>query len=348
MRKPAHRLYQIFSREDRLLILIDPDPDSIASALALKRLLWHHLSTCVISPIRPITRPQNQRLVDLLGITLNPIQKIDPEDFNRKALVDNQPEHHESFGSFCFDAVIDHHPRLPDTRAKFLDIRPEYGATATIMTEYLREARIKPSLKLATALYYGIKTDTANFERPSVEADIRAFHYLFEFTRRPLVRRLEFAEFNLSMLRYFQMAFNRYCVRHNRIYAFLGEVSAPDILVILADFFMRAGEISWTIVGGIYEGRLVVIFRNDGLRKNAGRLASKTFGRLGSAGGHVASARAEVPLDHTDMSPEANWQDWQEYLIQRVEGDGRLSAPLCEAESGLAACKDRSGPLEKK
>ena len=97
-----------------------------------------------------------------------------------------------------------------------MDIRPDYGATSTILTEYLREAHIKPSLKLATALYYGIKTDTANFERPAVEADMRAFHYLFEFTRRPLVRRLEFAEFNLPMLRYFQVALNRYCIRHNR------------------------------------------------------------------------------------------------------------------------------------
>ena len=60
MRNPVHRLYQLFSHEDHLLILIDPDPDSIASALALKRLLWHRLSACVISPIRPITRPQNQ------------------------------------------------------------------------------------------------------------------------------------------------------------------------------------------------------------------------------------------------------------------------------------------------
>ena len=74
------------------------------------------------------------------------------------------------------------------------------------------------------------------------------------------MRRLEFAEFNLPMLRYFQLALNRYSIRHNRIYVFLGEVSAPDILVILADFFLRAGEISWTIVGGVYEGRLVVFY----------------------------------------------------------------------------------------
>ncbi len=315
------RLYQLFSHEDRLLILMDADPDAIAGAMALKRLLWHRLAACVISYIRPITRPQNERMVRLLGISLTPIQEINPEDFNRKALMDSQPHHHELFAGLRYDVIIDHHPRHPETKARLLDIRPEYGATSTIMTEYLQAARIKPSLKLATALYYGIKTDTANFERPAIEADVRAFHYLFGFTRRPLVRRLEFAEFSTSMLGYFQAALSRYRIRHNRLYTFLGPVSTPDILVILADFFMRAGEISWSIVGGIYGDNLVVIFRNDGLRKNAGRLALKAFGKLGPAGGHAASARAEIPLAHIhDLPPNAQWQQWMEFIIRQVEG----------------------------
>lgn len=95
-------------------------------------------------------------------------------------------------------------------------------------------------------------------------------------------------------------------------------------------------------MAGLYEGKLVVIFRNDGLRKNAGRLASRAFGRLGSAGGHVASARAEVPLEHTSMQVEAPWQDWQDYLIHRVEGHGRLAAPVCEPGSAPAGKKDKA------
>jgi nanoRNase/pAp phosphatase (c-di-AMP/oligoRNAs hydrolase) len=326
MRTSVQRLYHLFSHEDRLLILIDPDPDAIASALALKRLLWRRLTSCVIAPIRPITRPQNQRMVQLLGISLTAPQDLTIEDYNRKALVDGQPSHNDLLALHNYDLIIDHHPRVPETKAKLVDIRPEYGATSTIMTEYLREAHIKPSLKLATALYYGIKTDTANFERPATEADVRAFHYLFGFTRRPLVRRLEFAEFNIPMLGYFQQALNRFCVRHNRLFAFLGPVSAPDILVILADFFLRAGEVSWTIVGGIYQNTLVVIFRNDAMRKNAGRLASRAFGKLGSAGGHAASARAEIPIDNTPLSPIARWQEWQDFIIHRVEHHGRLQS----------------------
>jgi nanoRNase/pAp phosphatase (c-di-AMP/oligoRNAs hydrolase) len=141
------------------------------------------------------------------------------------------------------------------------------------------------------------------------------------------VRRLEFAEFNIPMLGYFQQALNRFRIRHNRLYAFLGPVSTPDILVILADFFLRAGE----IVGGIYQDKLVVIFRNDALRKNAGRLASRAFGKLGSAGGHAASARAEVPIEKTEMNPIARWQEWQEFIIHRVEHHGHLT-PSNKAE----------------
>lgn len=323
MRQAVQRVYQLFAHEDRLLILIDADPDSLASAWALKRLLWRRLAHITISHIRPITRPQNERLVRLLGIPSTPYEEVDLGHFNRKAIVDSQPAHHPNFAGHAYDLIIDHHPHLEDSTATLVDIRPQYGATATIMTEYLRAAGIKPSLKLATALYYAIKTDTNNFERPAIGADVRAFHYLFPFTRKPLVRRLEFAELNLKMLDYFQSALRRYRRRGNRLYAFLGNVPTPDIMVIMADFFLRVEEISWTIVGGIYEDKLIVIFRNDGLRKNAGRLASKAFGKLGSAGGHAASARAEVPLGNlNDEMPQwtHQWQEWQDFIIQRVEG----------------------------
>jgi nanoRNase/pAp phosphatase (c-di-AMP/oligoRNAs hydrolase) len=327
MRKVLQRVYQLFSHEDRLLILIDADPDSLASAWALKRLLVRRLSNITISHIRPITRPQNERMVRLLSIPIVSYDQVDPGNFNRKAIVDSQPAHHPNFAGHTYDLIIDHHPYLEDSKATVVDIRSQYGATATMLTEYLRAARIKPSLKLATALYYAIKTDTNNFERPAIEADMRAFHYLFAFTRKPLVRRLEFAELTLKMLNYFQAGLKRYRRRGNRLYTFLGEVPTPDIMVILADFFLRVEEIGWTIVGGIYEDKLIVIFRNDGLGKNAGRLATKAFGKLGSAGGHAASARAEVPLGNlTDEMPQwtAQWQEWQDFIIRRVEGYGRV------------------------
>lgn len=324
LRERLRKLWQIFSYDDRLLILIDADPDSIASALALKRLLWRRLGGCVISPIRPITRPQNQTMVRLLEIPLTPLERIAFTEFTKFALVDSQPAHNPLFGDRTYDVIIDHHPLHPGSRARFLDIRPEVGATATIMTEYLKDAKIKPSLKLATALFYAIKTDTGNFERHSTEADVRAFHYLFRYTRHALVRRIEIAELTLSMLKYFRHGLGRWQIRGNRLYSFVGEVPTPDLLVMLAEFFLRVVEISWTIVGGIYQDRLVVVFRNDGLRKNAGRLASRAFGKLGSAGGHASSARAEIPLDrlHACLPSGSREDAWEDFLINQVESQG--------------------------
>ncbi|MFP3866546.1 MAG: DHH family phosphoesterase [Desulfobacteraceae bacterium] len=322
MRERLRKIYKLFAHDDRLLILIDADPDSIASALALKRLLWRRIAACVISPIRPITRPQNQTMVRLLEIPLLTYEKVDLQEFTRKALVDGQPGHHERFADIAYDLIIDHHPLHPQTRAPFVDVRPDYGATATMLTEYLRSAKIKPSLKLATALFYAIKTDTANFESHSTEADIRAFHFLFQFTRRALVRRIEIAELTLGMLKYFRQGLGRWQIRHDRLYSFVGTVPTPDLLVMLADFFLRVVEITWSIVGGIYQDKLIVVFRNDGLRKNAGRLANKAFGKLGSAGGHAASARAEVPLEALgEIRPgEGDDDAWENFLISRIEG----------------------------
>jgi len=321
MKDRLRKLRQLFHHHDRLLILIDADPDSIASALALKRLLWRRVAGCAISPIRPLTRPQNQTMVKLLEIPLLPFQHVDRQEFSRFAVVDSQPGHNPLFEEFTYDVIIDHHPLLPNTSATFLDVRSGYGSNSTIMTEYLRQAKIKPSMKLATALSYAIKTDTHNFERPAMEADIRAFHFLFRFTRHALLHRIENAELTLEMLSYFQLGLNRHQRRRERVYCFVGRVPNPDILVILAEFFLRVVEITWSIVGGVYENRLIVIFRNDGIRKNAGRLAAQAFGRLGSAGGHTASARAEVPLEHLPpLPPPEAGQVWEEFLISQIEG----------------------------
>jgi nanoRNase/pAp phosphatase (c-di-AMP/oligoRNAs hydrolase) len=324
MRDRLRKLRQLFNHDDRLLILIDADPDSIASALALKRILWHRVSTCTISPIRPITRPQNQMMFNLLEIPLTAFDRVKPDEFTRFALVDSQPTHNPRFAGFTYDVIIDHHPLCAQTQARFVDIRPEYGSNSTILTEYLRLAKIKPSLKLATALFYAIKTDTHNFERPSTEADIRAFHYLFRFTRHALVRRIEVAELTLEMLGYFQHGLNSWQQRQDRVYCYVGRVPNPDILVILAEFFLRVIEITWSFVGGVFEDRLIVIFRNDAIRKNAGKLAAKAFGKLGSAGGHASSARAEVPLDHLPNLPDPEQAGpWEQFLISQIEGHRR-------------------------
>lgn len=312
------RFYSQFSGDDQVLILINADPDAIASAIAVKRLLWRRVASVTIASINVVDRPDNLAMLRLLGIPLQHIDEIDPERFSRRVMVDSQPGHNEAFPALGYHVVIDHHPEAT-VDAPFTDIRPRYGANATILTEYLRAAKIKPSSKLATALFYAIKTDTSNFERETQIEDVRAFQFLFRHANIHLARRIDQAELRLDFLKYFKKALQDKKIRKGKVFVHLGPVSTPDVCVLIADFFMRVDSVNWSVVSGMHDRKLILVFRNDGVRKNAGKLAKERFGELGSAGGHKSMSRAEIPLENlktlTDCRDEAKLARW---IIRRV------------------------------
>ncbi len=298
-----NKLQELLKRDERWLILINADPDALASSLALKRIMIHRVSEVGIAHVNEIRRPDNLSMISYLRI---PTRKLTPNlaaQYDRFALVDSQPHHHQSFAPYSFSLVIDHHPRVEQhpVLSDFVEIKSDYGANSTLMTEYLYNLKIRPGQMLATALVYGIKSDTQSFERPFCDVDVRAFRYLTKFSNTLLLRKIVRSEFRMEWLDYFAKAFNGIRFLHKGFFVFLGEVENPDILVVLADFFMRVHEISWTVISGSYEGVIVLIFRGDGFSRgvgDVGRTASELFSEMGSAGGHKAMARAEIPLEN--------------------------------------------------
>jgi nanoRNase/pAp phosphatase (c-di-AMP/oligoRNAs hydrolase) len=299
-RRILREFSDLFSSKDRVLITIHADPDSMASAMAVKRLLWRKVNSVTIARSNTIKRIDNRTMARLLKIPLVRMDEVDGSNFSKTVLVDGQPHHNESFADFTYDVVIDHHPQTAPLKVPFSDIRPEYGATATILTEYLIAANIRPSKSLATALLYAIRVDTSNFESGVIEKDIKAFRYVFPLANMNILRKIEMSDIGTEDLEYFRQALENKKIIEEKIFSYLGSVPSPDVLVLVADFFMRCHEISWVIVSGIYKRALVVIIRNDGFRQDAGALASEAFGSFGSAGGRRAKARAEIPLSHLD------------------------------------------------
>ncbi len=313
------RFYEPFERDNNVLILINADPDSIASAMAVKRLLWRKVSSVTISNINIIKRPDNIAMIRLLGVDLVPIKDIVKDAFNRFVIVDSQPNHNEIFTEYALHVIIDHHPDT-GASASFVDIRPKYGATATIMTEYLRAAKIKPSSKLATGLFYAIKTDTDNFVRQTLIEDVRAFQFLYRHSNLHLINKIEQSELTFDFLKYFKIALDNKRIRKGHMFAYLGSVVNPDICVIIADFFMKISSVNWSIVSGLYNKKLVLVFRNDGLRKHAGKVAKLSFGQIGPAGGHKSMARAEIPF--ADLKEVVDYKDDKKllrWIINKVE-----------------------------
>jgi nanoRNase/pAp phosphatase (c-di-AMP/oligoRNAs hydrolase) len=316
-----HELRKLFSPEDRLLIVIKPDPDSIASSLALKTLLLKSIKYATTAYVGEITRQENIALVKLLNIPMEKIEHIDFTEFNRKAIMDGQPTHFDFLHNHRFDVVIDHHPMTKGYSASFTDIRPTYGSTSTIMTEYLNAARIKPTTRLSTALVYGIKTDTNNFERGTRSEDVWAFRYLFVRANKNVLRKIELSELSPEILGYFKMGFDRMKIFKDKIFVHMGQIGNPDICVQLADFLMRVNNISWTVISSLADDNLVIILRSDGYRKDAGKMASKLFGDLGSAGGHRSAARAEIPLENLRKRLRGLTEEAVEkWIFRRIKG----------------------------
>ena len=317
-----NRFHKIFQGDDRVLIIINADPDAISSAMAMKRLLWRKVAAVTMARTNIIKRPDNLALIQLTQAKLVHINQVDLKSFTRLALVDSQPHHQKELATLKFDVVIDHHP-LGNNPADFLDVRPNYGANATIMTEYLRAGKIVPNRKLATALFYGIKTDTNNFVRQGQVEDVRAFRFLFPLINQNMVSKIENSELTRAALKYFNEALSRVKIRKETALVVLDRVDNPDTLVTIADFFMRVHDINQSIAAGISGDRLVVIFRMIGYRKNAGKLAAAALGQFGSAGGHRAMARAEVPLANLDPKINEKGGGLERFIQRQIKKAGQ-------------------------
>jgi nanoRNase/pAp phosphatase (c-di-AMP/oligoRNAs hydrolase) len=185
------------------------------------------------------------------------------------------------------------------------------------MTEYLREANVRLSEKLATALCYGIITDTDSFQRTVSPSDAAAFSHLFPLANHGLLRTIEQTEIPLRQLSYFDLALQRLRVHARRAVVHIGAAESADIAVILADFFIRVAGIQFVVVSVIAQDKLILIFRSRNARKDAGKIAAGRFHDLGNAGGHRYAARAEVPLERLPAEVKIYSPDAVEKFIDK-------------------------------
>src|SRR4051794_12596407 len=297
-RARVQQYQRYFADADRVLILLhnDPDPDALASGLALRNLLRRTKTTAIIGAMQGVTRPENLRMANMLDIQVEQITPSSFAGFDRIATVDMQPHY---FGGLLdrADLVIDHHPEHPGYSAVFKDIRADYGSTSTILTEHLRAVDVNISERTATAMLYAIKSDTLFFARHTNRVDLEAFTFLYPLADAALIRKMEGAEITLERLDYVTRASQNGILREQVFTAFVGDAPREDFIPYTADFFLQLEDVKWTILAGIVGQTLIVSVRNLGYSRNAGEFVKRWFADIGSAGGHRAMAKAVVPID---------------------------------------------------
>jgi nanoRNase/pAp phosphatase (c-di-AMP/oligoRNAs hydrolase) len=284
----------------------NPDPDALASAMGLARLLENQLGvTATLAHGGIVGRAQNRAMVDNLKLALTPVEKIDPESFDLVALVDSQPEtgNNSLPVGHRIDIVIDHHPPRPGSdRAAWRDIRPELGATSTIVYDYLRARNVPIDAPLATAFFFALRTETRDLGREATDDERRVYldlvplvdHGLLYRMSHPKVPRAHFAALDRAL---------RSAELHGDLVAVnLGALGYPDLVAEIADLLLSYEGARFVLCMGQYDKLAYLSLRAEADQARAGSVLRHVVGNDGAAGGHgtMAGARLYAKIPSAD------------------------------------------------
>jgi len=280
----------------------NPDPDAIASAMALSAIAKHanpNLETRIFYD-GIIGHQENRTLVNLLDIRM---EKLRPEvlnDCTHIALVDSKGPgtNNGLIHSMPVDIIIDHHQEDISglQKTQFIDIRQNVGACATILTEYMKELGIEPDEKVATALLYGIRADTKQFRRNVSKNDLIFAAFLLEFSDADLLEKIMSPQYSHETIDIIGAAIRNRKTRNGYLFSNVGYVRNRDALPQAADLLINLEGISTAMVYGITDEAIIMSGRNRDLRLNLGNVMSEAFSDIGDAGGHATMAAASIPL----------------------------------------------------
>lgn len=284
----------------------NPDPDSIAAGSALAFLLrrtFRHRVTMAYGGL--VGRAENQEMVRVLGVRMSHVRRLQWDNYRHVALVDTQPRtgNNQLPPERVADAVFDHHPERPATRlAPFRDVRTSYGATATILAEYLVHAGLEIPRHLATAIAYAIRTETQDFQREVSSADKVIYYHLAARIDFRALGRIRAPRLSVGYFQNLHEALEHLYSVGTLVVSHLGHLEQPDMVPEVADLLLRLQGKTWSLCTGLFDGKIYLSIRTTNARADAGRLMRRLVGRRGKGGGHGMSAGGWVEVG--DQRPE--------------------------------------------
>jgi len=304
----SQRLFSLLAGWDGILGIIthkNPDPDAIASAMALAEIARHANSKTLTTRIfyeGNIGHQENRTFVNLLDIKM---EHLTPEALQKctyLALVDCSAPgaNNDVPPQTKVNIIIDHHkdgPHAPGQNT-FYDIRPAIGATASIMTQYLQELDIPVDKRVATALLYGIRTDTKEFKRNVTPQDLGNAGFLLPLTDSDLLDQIMSPSMSQETIDVIGKAIQNRKIQSGYLFSNVGFVMNRDALPQAADLLITLEGVNTALVYGITDTAIVISARNRDVRLHIGNAMAEAFGDMGDAGGHPNMAAASLPLHY--------------------------------------------------
>ena len=319
----------------RVLILLhnNPDPDAIAAGWALSYLLKKKFQIySILAYGGLITRAENRTMVRLLNIPIHALETVSVNQFSVVALLDTQPQ----TGNTSLpprvkpSIVIDHHGLRKSTqKVDFIDIRPHYGSSATILTEYLIQAVLPIPKRIATALFYGLKTDTQNLGRHAIEADYQAAITLYQKSQLKILSQIENPELSRDYFIDFDRALHEARIYGKAVWCDLGVLVNTDMVSLMADFLLRFSGAQWSLVIATHDSRLIFSLRTKRSHQNSGQLARRLVKGLGTAGGHGRTGGGQISLQGLPQEKSEKMQQvMQKRFLKMVGQDNTAEESL--------------------
>lgn len=291
------------SGRGRWLVLThdNPDPDALAAAVTLAGLIrraFGRPATAAYGGI--IGRAENREMVRALGLSLVHIRSLQWSRYKHFALVDTQPltGNNQLPEGVTPDVVVDHHPqRKASYAAAVSDVRKGYGATATILAEYLLASGIAINKRVATALVYAIRSETQDFSRGlGVGPDKEIYDLLMPHADKRLLARILYPRLPHRYFHDLLHALQNLQSVGSLVISHLGDLEQPDIVPEIADLLLRMEGKTWSLATGVYNDRVYLSVRTSNPRAEAGRLMRRLLGTRGKGGGHGQMAGGWVPI----------------------------------------------------
>lgn len=303
----------------KVIIIVhdNPDPDCLASALALRQIFTGQTGEePLIAFSGMIGRSENLIMAKVLEIPLIPLEIIDLSEFGVVCMLDTQPgTGNNSLDSVAVDVVIDHHPLRESTKkCRWVDVRDDYGVTATILYEYLLAHNLHIGTKLATALFYAIKSDTQDLGREANLPDREAYLDLFPVVDKQLLYQITNPSQPVEYFRTIRKTLDNARLYGRAIVVDMQRVAYPELVAEMADFLLRLEGVVAVLASGEYLSEIVLSIRTNCPNMNAGEMIRKVVAGVGVGGGHTFMGGGKISA----LPQESDLRsDLKEMLIER-------------------------------
>ena len=258
----TNRLTATLEKYQSMLIYIkgSPDPDVIASSFALK-ILGDKLGVKTnIVALTEISLPQNKAIIDDLNIPIHFEKSIhNISNYDAYSILDHQSAYIKGISEKIPCAIhIDHHESVDELVKVDLKIAMEdVGSVSTIMALVLKELNTELNerqlTKVATALLYGIQTDTDRFKH-ATHLDYEAINYLYSYSDKEVINSVNGLPLPIEMIELLGEAIKNQVIYKDWLITGIGFIdeSYRDNIALIADLLLdREKATTVTVFAGI-------------------------------------------------------------------------------------------------